>query len=307
MPNRPTLADTFLGGAKARNQALNPGEVDARSSGFGNGPMLTAKPQLTVTPAEKLVDGESNAAIIIGRDRPGSKASGLGAVGRWSNAARIDLIAGVSGVTAKETDADGNPIATDPNTKLDSSRIYMTQQAENIDSDEYFGIVEGKVGFVKNEPAIAIKSDSIRIIGRQGVKIVTGTDKYSAGSGWWIGNQVRGIDLIAGNDDRDLQPLVKGEDLKKALLAQQKLTRDLLGFIDFNMEILLLHIAAQSKIPKVSQAAASRLGLLLVTKVPANYIMKNVWLLRNAFHKMNYSDNNPIAFYNFKSKFNTTN
>lgn len=307
MPNRPTITDTFLAGSKRRNQTLNPGEVDARAAGFGNGPMLAAKPQLTITPAEKVLDGESNAAIIIGRDRPGSRADGLGAVGRWTNVARIDLIAGVNGVCAKETDAEGIPVATDPNTYMDSSRIYMTQQAADIDSDEYFGIVEGKVGYVKNEPAIVVKSDSVRIVGRQGIKIVTGTDKYSAGSGFWIGSQVRGIDLIAGNDDRDLQPLVKGENLYKVIVKQQELTTKMMEFIDFNLELILLLMASKSAIPKVAAAAVARLAFLSATKLPVIYFKKNLWIVRNVLHKLNFSDENPIAGLNFKSKFNTTN
>tara|TARA_R100000808_G_C2155373_1_gene167693 strand:+ start:7225 stop:8145 length:921 start_codon:yes stop_codon:yes gene_type:complete len=306
MPRRPTIADTFLDATKERRLKQNPGEIEAHSSGFGNGPMLAAKPQLTVTPAEKVIDGESNAAIIIGRDRPGTRAQGLGAVGRWTNVARIDLIAGINGVCAKETDAEGNPIATDPSTYMDSSRIYMTQQASNIDSDEYFGIVEGKVGYVKNEPAIVIKSDSVRIVGRQGVKIVTGTDKYAAGSGWFIGQQVRGIDLIAGNDDRGLQPLVKGDDLYTLLVRQQELTSELLGFLDFQLKLLLTYMASQSKVPVVSAPAQTKLAGMMISLVP-HVIRMNVWTLKSVFHKLNFSDRNPFAFYNFKSKFNTTN
>jgi len=306
MPRRPTIADTYLSATKKRKLRLSPGDVEKYASGFGNGPMLAAKPQINTTAAEKVITGESNAAIIIGRDRPGSRGSGLGAVGRWTNVARIDLIAGINGVCAKETDAEGDPIATDPNTYMDSSRIYMTQQAANIDSEEYFNVVDGKVGIVENEPAIVIKSDSVRIIGRQGIKIVTGTDKYSAGAGWFIGEQVRGIDLIAGNDDRDLQPLVKGNDLHKLLIRQQDLSSELMGFLDFQLKLLLTYMASQSPEPKTRAAGTVKLAGMMPSLV-THIIGMNVWTLKSVFHKLNFSDENPFAFYNFKSKFNNTN
>ena len=45
-----------------------------------------------------------------------------------------------------------------------------------------------------------------------GIRLITGTDKKSTKGG----NQYSkfGIDLIAGNDDTDLQPLVKGDNLQ---------------------------------------------------------------------------------------------
>jgi len=306
MPRIPTITDTYLNATKSERERLNPGGTEKNASGFANGPMLSAKPQLTVTPAEKVIDGESNAVIIIGRDRPGSRATGLGAKGRWTGASRIDLIAGLNGVCAKETDERGNPIATNPSPYLDSARIYMTQQAADIDSEEYFNIVKGKVGTVKNEPAIAIKADSIRIIGRQGVKIVTGTDKYSAGAGWFIGEQVRGIDLIAGNDDRDLQPLVKGNDLYELLIRQQDLTQELMGFIDFQLKLLLTYMASQSVVPEIKAAGTTKLIGMMISLVP-HVLGMNVWTLKSIFHKLNFDDDNPFAFYNFKSKFNHTN
>ena len=55
----------------------------------------------------------------------------------------------------------------------------------------------------------------MRVIGREGIKLVTSSDSFNSKGGKIKSRS--GIDLIAGNDDSDLQPLVKGDNLVKAL------------------------------------------------------------------------------------------
>ncbi len=70
---------------------------------------------------------------------------------------------------------------------------------------------------------IAIKADGVRIIGREGVKIVTGGVIPFDVKNSLDGSQTpAGIDLIALNTDKkgtpfEVQPLVKGKNLEKAL------------------------------------------------------------------------------------------
>jgi hypothetical protein len=243
MPRRPTTTQTYLLSSKERQLKFNPGAVELHQSGFGNTPMLEAVPRFNAAKNEKVVSGEVNAYITFGKDRPGGLDTGWGAEGRKTGASRIDLIAGLSGITAKETDQNGEQVATSPNTSLDSARIYITQQAKDIDSEEYFHLADGKVGKVLNESAIAIKADSVRVIGRRGIKIVTGSDKYSGGSGFYVGDDMPGIDLIAGNNDKDLQPMVKGDDLQKALLEMDSMRKDLFEFITFIFKLQLKHLS----------------------------------------------------------------
>ena len=83
----------------------------------------------------------------------------------------------------------------------DAARIYISQKT---DVDKNFGIVPGSVGNLEAKSAIAAKADSIRIIGRMGIKLVTGTDqKDSAGTDL---SAVYGLDLIAGNADEKYTP-----------------------------------------------------------------------------------------------------
>ena len=120
-----------------------------------------------------------------------------------------------------------------PNFTSDAARIYISQRT-NI--DENLGLVAGGVGISKGRSGIALKADAVRIVGREGIKLVTNTDKKNSQGGDI--NSTYGIDLIAGNDDAELsgplqsfengdvnflQPLIKGENLTEALdkLADQ--------------------------------------------------------------------------------------
>ena len=59
-----------------------------------------------------------------------------------------------------------------------------------------------------------------RIIGREGIKLITKTDNQNSQGG--DVRSILGIDLIAGNDDSDLQPMVKGDNLKNCLMSMSK-------------------------------------------------------------------------------------
>jgi len=129
----------------------------------------------------------------------------------------------------------------------DACRIYMTQKGH---LDKYFKLTPGKssdsaVALQKSDKSIdarppdnneegsyldprsgiGLKADQIRIMAREGIKIITNCEikdydsvaPYGRNSlGHIIGNKY-GIDLIALNDGRDLQPLVKGKNLKECI------------------------------------------------------------------------------------------
>jgi len=306
MPNKPTSIDTFLLEKKKDQKKYNSGVVERDLSGAFQSMCIEAVPEYNIAENEKLYPGKTNAAIIVGKDRPGNKATGWGSEANKTGAARIDLIAGLNGPVAKETDETGIRLLVDPDPVLDSARIYMTQQAKDIDSDEYFSIVQGKVGYVENESAIAIKADSVRMIGRRGIKIVTGGSKYSGGAGFFIGGDIQGIDLIAGNDDSDLQPMVKGDDLRKLLLRQDELRDELYGFIWFIFKFQLKHLgitmpnpATASLIPAIIKLVDIE-GVQFLTDLAA-------YKLKSILHKLNYDERNPFAFYDFRSKYNHVN
>jgi len=172
---------------------------------------------------------DNNAFIIIGNDRVSKPHTGYGGKGHTQSDA-IDIVAGMASFNPQEVQktslADGTvveqPIKTNPNFFLDAARIYITQKT---DVDKNFRIGEfgaaeknakdnkddKNIGKYGAKSAIALKADNIRVISREAVKIVTGTDKFNSQGGEVNGKH--GIELIAMNDSSNLQPLVLGDNL----------------------------------------------------------------------------------------------
>jgi len=182
---------------------------EPRSSGTGVG--LTEKleyiPEFIAADAESVISN-ANSYIVLGRDRPGSRMGGyggLGAIGAHS----IDLVVGRRAIGA----APGARTFVDPSFTTDAARIYIS---EKTDVDINFKIVDGSNGSAINTSAIGIKADAIRIIGDEGgIKLLTRVNSRNTNNK--IIPSISGIELIAGNDDSDLQSMVKGENLRGCL------------------------------------------------------------------------------------------
>jgi hypothetical protein len=170
------------------------------------------KPTYIPMSGDKVIQGEYNSRIVLGRDRPASRVSGKGGTGQTQCAA-IDLVAGGLAYKAKGFE-DGERSWCDPDMVHDAARIYISQ---NADVDEYFNITEGKLGSSVDRSCVGIKADGVRIVAREGIKLVTQTDVVNSQGGLSPVNDIYGIDLIAMNDDSDLQPLVKGDNLSDCL------------------------------------------------------------------------------------------
>jgi hypothetical protein len=293
-----TITSALLSAGKKLLKDNSPKEEAQEYSGYFHSEILEPRPNYNVKESESFIQGKSNTIIIMGRDRPGSEFGGKGATAN-TNVGCIDIIAGLSGILAREVDNQGEKVSTNKSTELDSARIYISQRAD-IDSPEYFNLAAGKVGNLTNRSAIAIKADSVRVIGREGIKLVTSGDSYNGSAGMFIGDNIQGIDLIAGNNDSDLQPMVKGNDLAEALDNLMELITDLHGSVAVTQEIIgqmlvmLAPVFAKAVLP-----IASRLELETVN------MSLQEWNF--AFHQLNYSDLNPWAKYNFRSKYNNVN
>ena len=131
----------------------------------------------------------------------------------------------------------------------------------------------------------------MRIIGREGIKLVTSSDTRNGASGLFIGDNIQGVDIIAGNDDSDLQPMVKGDDLAKS------------NGYSFQIE---MNLATIGSLTDPTGASAAKLSSLL-SRLPAEVSNLACQERNFAFHKMNYSEKNPFAKYNFRSKYNHVN
>jgi hypothetical protein len=306
--NVKAVIDGILSLATQEMRESSPGSIGRYASGIRQNPIFEPHVNYNIGPNETVIRGKANTIIVQGYDRPGSLDSGTGAM-VCSHRGCIDIIAGLSGVQAREANSKGEDVATNKSTELDSSRIYITQKAKDIDSPEYFNLAKGSVGSPTFTSAIAIKSDSVRIIGRQGIKLVTSTDVYQGSVGMNVDGVIQGIDLIAGNDDSDLQPMVKGDDLVKVLDEITDLIADLNASVTYNFELVIM-LALSFVDP--TGVAARKLNQL-ISRLPMAALDLYTNNLNYVFHKANYGGGgedgikNPFPPWNFRSKYNHVN
>lgn len=157
------------------------------------------------TNSETVIQGQNNAFIVLGRDRPAGERSGYGGEGH-SKCGTIDIVAGrLSNVDATSLSGPVNS-----NTGADAARVYISQKT---DVDDNYNLSPGVTGISKARSAVAIKADDIRIIARNSLKIVTNTDNTLSNGA--LSTNGTGIQLIANNekDKNKIQPMVKGKNL----------------------------------------------------------------------------------------------
>lgn len=296
---------------KDYNQSSVPIEDPNRpigTEGVNNSYIVEANPLYNQAEQEKVISSPNNTYIILGRDRPGSLDTGKGGQGN-THCGTIDLVAGLSGMLAREIDPETKEsVLTNKNIMLDAARIYISQRT---DVDENFKISEGIVGSPKNRSAIAIKADGIRIVAREGIKLVTGTDTYN--SQGVKTELISGIDLMAGNDSLGLQPLVKGENLSLFLSDIVEIIGDLNGIVQgiikqqlqsYAALITHIHIAP----PAGPTSPSPGLATFLAKELPSlgKLMFDCVSVDKNSVMvKLNY--NNPLGRDYINSQFNNTN
>lgn len=125
---------------------------------------------------DKVYEGSNNTIIVIGRDRPTNKSSGL-----KNGVGSIDIVAG-------RAKAD----AFDP--ANDKSKIGVYSKT-NIDTNFNISVGPKQDGI----PTVLVKSDAIRVIARKGTKIIVeGGDLYLEGSNIFLGDKAT-ESVIQGN------------------------------------------------------------------------------------------------------------
>jgi len=292
---------------KKRKHRDRLGSPDAVGGGMFQDKILESHPNYNTAASEQVIEGENNTYIVLGRDRPAGFSSGYGGKGD-THAGRIDIIAGMQGMNAAEENANGETLFTDPCMFRDAARIYISQKT---DVDESFKIHTGRIGEAKTKSAIALKADGVRIIGREGIKLVTGTDKFNS-QGVKI-QGISGIDLIAGNLGDELEPIPRGKKLTSALEDMVKLVSslsDIVTNLTTNQAKLITalsthtHMMTPVGIASPSPDFAPSATLRLVET--ATIIGKLAAYKANcATHKMNHY--NPIGKRYINSRYNSTN
>lgn len=213
--------------AEIRNRVANADQdIKISSEGAACKALAEPFPDYDKASSEEVISGTNNNWIVLGRDRPGSRFSGYGGKGH-TQAGSIDLVVGRGSPNPREVDNNERKLYADPNFYSDAARIHISQKT---DIDNNFGIVKGSQGIADAKSGIGIKADNVRVVAREGIKLVTGTDVTNS-----KGGQVRakvGVDIIAGNDDTDLQPMVKGENLVDAMERVVRHIEALNGIVD---------------------------------------------------------------------------
>ena len=187
------------------------------ASGLAGGNSNEGFPKLIRSDSEKVLEGGNNASIVMGKDRPSHLGSGYGGLGH-TGTGTIDMVVGRPGNSDEYVN---------PSFSQDAARIYISQKT---DVDSNFKICEGYSGPSSERSAVAIKADAVRVIGREGIKIISGGDVENSKEGRI--ETFSGIEIIANNDDTDLQPIPKGDNLVFAINELTDLVNDLSGLLN---------------------------------------------------------------------------
>ena len=195
---------------------------------------------------EKVISNDDS-YIILGGDRIASKSDGYGMQGE-TRAHMIDLVVG------RDPTLSGNPSFAD-----DAARIYISQKT---DVDRSLGLVAGNVQSPKRFSGVAIKADGVRIVARQGIKLVTMGKGTKSSHGEKSGS-FTGIDLIANNDDADMEPIAKAfktaDALQQIIKAVESTSALLENFMSAQMSFnrtLVTHGHPPFMVPSPALAAA---------------------------------------------------
>ncbi len=320
-PNDPNFTQGIGGTNMADHDFKYEGEADLSSKGSGYNGLNIAraskdKKQLIFGGSGGNKPGHYNTFVVLGKDTPTRTDSGYS---RHPGSGMIDLVVGrVSsfrdgkGAPPPKSDTKGGieskkSFVVANNMFDDAARIYISQRT---DIDKNFALAEGIQRHRYNVSAIGIKADEVRVIGRSGVKIVTGAalldkseEKSSKGNTL---DPAPTIELIAGNftetrrrisplpgkiffEERTLQPIVTADRLELALRAQMEMLSSFMSsysiFIRqqelFNTA-MMSHTHTVGPVPGVALPSTRAISSGLGTKVVKRFFSK---LPTNSFDK----------------------
>jgi len=210
--------------------------------------------------------------IVLGADRPSDLASGYGAKGLLSDT--IDLVVG-----RVASSNGGNPCTgqlVENSFSADAARIYISRLT---DIDANFGIQTDTP--LTKKSAIGIKADGVRVIGRSGVKIITGADPAVQGFGNTGETDSTGqklevvppIEFIAGNSTENLQPLMLGDNTRNALEQLGTLVEELMGQVYMMSVIQMSWMASMGAACAPMTFGASAAVAAAFVPVQASYVV----------------------------------
>ena len=193
------------------------------------------------TPADSKVIEHNGSYISMGQIPMGpTETSGYGAIGLPAES--IDLVVG-RGAALNKGKGPKKGEALNNNHMSDAARIYICRLT---DIDKEFNIESGPTD-IRNvtkipRSGIAIKADEVRLVGREGIKIVTG--KVFTPDGGEERNSLGGkilpapkIDLVAGNNYDNVQGVALGEKTINCLTELNEIVGQLWSAL-FNLSLI---------------------------------------------------------------------
>jgi len=229
-------------------------------------------------PSASRVKEKQGAYIVMGQVPMGdADTSGYGAMGLPAEA--IDLVVGRGAALNRGFGPKKGDIVNNNHT-ADAARIYICRLAD-IDRD--FNI-ESDLGLKLSEPmprsAVAIKADHVRLIGREGIKIVTGKIFSKAGGAETnsLGGKISPapkIDLVAGNNYDNVQGVALGERTAASLTELNALVNKVASAVQ---NLARIQIKYNAVLGTVSRDAAQ---LMPVTNLGIKIgVLDNIYQIR---------------------------
>lgn len=235
------------------------------------------------------------AYIVMGQVPMGqSQTTGYGASGLPAEA--IDLVVG-RGAALNRGKGPAKGDIVNNNHMSDAARIYICRLSD-IDRD--FNIESDAKTLTTRFPgsAIALKADNVRIVGREGVKIVTG--KVFSPNGGEEKNSLNGkiqvaprIDLVAGNNYDNVQGVALGERTAECLQELNNIVGEIWSAV-FNLALIQSSyngVVAINPVAPWAAAAMPPANLGIYTKV-----LNSLYQTRTSatMWELNYVTQKPI-------------
>ena len=155
--------------------------------------------------------------------------------------------------------------------------------------------------------------DGIRILAREGIKLVTRADRMNSQGGPL--DKIFGVDIIAGNDDKSLQPMVLGNNLVLSMEEMAQILSEVIGTVnDIVINMSKLDLALSTHIHPSPFFGAPTLPSpgMAIEAVASMAQLASVTAFSNAAQKFNIMAwrtkyTKPGAKYKIRSKFNNVN
>tara|TARA_R100000664_G_scaffold15749_1_gene24365 strand:+ start:3189 stop:4124 length:936 start_codon:yes stop_codon:yes gene_type:complete len=186
---------------------------------------------------------ENNGAYIVaGNLGPSNSTQGAGAQG--AHTPTVDIVVG-RGACINQGKGPQEGDIVESNFAADAARVFVSRMT---DLDRYFGLAKegtADAGKLVNRSGVAAKADKVALIGREGVKIVTGP---AQGAKFGLSGELNStcgkiqphvpkIELIAGNNYDATQGVGLGDATRDSLRQLHDIIQDLLGAV-YNFALL---------------------------------------------------------------------